>query len=253
MSTRVYVGNLPWSVHWQDLKDHMRQAGNVQFAEILIDPRTHRSKGCGIVEYSTPEEAQKAIETLNDSKIENTDRLIFVREDREDKKRPQNAGGNKNKDAHPASPQKNTQKSTEKSQSTTSQTQTPSSPSSSSSSSSSSQTKQAESPITEKQPQTTNTEGEATTTTTTTNKDKTGRQVFVGNLPYNTSWQDLKDHFRACGNVIRASVLKTFDGVSKGQGIVLYETTEGAEKAIQTLNNTEFQRRTIYVQLDKYA
>lgn len=27
--TRVYVGNLSWETEWQDLKDHMRQAGEV--------------------------------------------------------------------------------------------------------------------------------------------------------------------------------------------------------------------------------
>lgn len=33
-----------------------------------------------IVEYSTPEEAQNAIKTLNDTKLDETERLIFVRE-----------------------------------------------------------------------------------------------------------------------------------------------------------------------------
>lgn len=40
-----------------------------------------RSKGCGIVEYRTPMEAQTAINTLLDTELKG--RLIFVREDRE--------------------------------------------------------------------------------------------------------------------------------------------------------------------------
>lgn len=40
-----------------------------------------RSKGCGIVEYRTPMEAQQAINTLLDTELKG--RLIFVREDRE--------------------------------------------------------------------------------------------------------------------------------------------------------------------------
>jgi RNA recognition motif-containing protein len=32
---RVYVGNLSWNVKWQDLKDHMRSAGDVEHATIL--------------------------------------------------------------------------------------------------------------------------------------------------------------------------------------------------------------------------
>lgn len=32
---RVYVGNLSWSVKWQDLKDHMEAAGPVESATVL--------------------------------------------------------------------------------------------------------------------------------------------------------------------------------------------------------------------------
>jgi len=35
---------------------------------------------CSIVEFSTPEEAQNAIKTLNDTSLTDTDRMIFVRE-----------------------------------------------------------------------------------------------------------------------------------------------------------------------------
>lgn len=77
---RVYVGNLSWDVAWQDLKDHMRSAGNVVHAEVMTDA-SGRSKGCGIVEFSTPEEAKEACSTLSDSDLKG--RMIFVREDRE--------------------------------------------------------------------------------------------------------------------------------------------------------------------------
>ncbi|SOV22793.1 RNA-binding protein,putative [Plasmodium sp. DRC-Itaito] len=78
---RVYVGNLPWKVTWPILKNHMKKAGDVVRVDIFEDTQG-RSKGCGIVEYATYEEAQEAISSLNDSKLE--DRLIFVREDREE-------------------------------------------------------------------------------------------------------------------------------------------------------------------------
>merc|ERR1739848_763629 len=82
MGKRVYVGNLDWSVAWQDLKDHMRECGNVVYADVFKYD-DGRSKGCGIVEYETVEEAAKAISTLNNTELNN--RLVFVREDREDK------------------------------------------------------------------------------------------------------------------------------------------------------------------------
>jgi len=79
---RVYVGNLPFSTSWQDLKDHMRQAGNVTHCDIIAAPGTAMgSKGCGIVVYETPEEAQLAISTMSNTLIQG--RPIYVREDRE--------------------------------------------------------------------------------------------------------------------------------------------------------------------------
>ena len=78
---KLYVNNLPWNVSWQGLKDHFRSAGNVTRADVFTSA-DGRSKGCGIVEFSTPEEAAHAIRTLNDTML--NDRKIFVREDRED-------------------------------------------------------------------------------------------------------------------------------------------------------------------------
>ncbi|CAE8618290.1 unnamed protein product, partial [Polarella glacialis] len=77
---RVYVGNIDWKVSWQDLKDHMRTAGEVVFADIF-EEQNGRSKGVAVVEYKTPEDAQAAISKLNDTNL--GERLIFVREDRE--------------------------------------------------------------------------------------------------------------------------------------------------------------------------
>ncbi|EEB06488.2 RNA-binding protein [Schizosaccharomyces japonicus yFS275] len=77
---RVYVGNLPYQIRWNELKDFMRQAGHVLYAEILELPNG-LSKGCGIVEYSTRDEARRAVAMLSNQKL--MGRLIYVREDRE--------------------------------------------------------------------------------------------------------------------------------------------------------------------------
>lgn len=47
------------------------------FADVLTNA-AGRSKGCGIVEFSNPDEARKAIETLNDKEF--LGRPIFIRE-----------------------------------------------------------------------------------------------------------------------------------------------------------------------------
>ncbi|MBW0501021.1 hypothetical protein O181_040736 [Austropuccinia psidii MF-1] len=81
---RVYVGNLAFSVKWSDLKDFMREVGNVVFAEVMALPNG-MSKGCGVVEFSTREEAERAVKQLNDTTL--FGRQVFVREDREDEAR----------------------------------------------------------------------------------------------------------------------------------------------------------------------
>lgn len=75
--TRVYVHNLDWSVTWQLLKDHMRAAGEVLRAEVLLKPNG-QSRGYGYVEYSSMAEAKNAVRTLHDSML--LDRKISVRE-----------------------------------------------------------------------------------------------------------------------------------------------------------------------------
>ncbi|MBW0475713.1 hypothetical protein O181_015428 [Austropuccinia psidii MF-1] len=77
---RVYIGNLPYAIGWRELKDFMREAGEVTFAEVLMGP-DGRSKGCGVVEYSSGEGAQKAIAELSDKPL--LGRPVFIREDRE--------------------------------------------------------------------------------------------------------------------------------------------------------------------------
>ncbi|PHH78141.1 hypothetical protein CDD82_3193 [Ophiocordyceps australis] len=77
---RVYVGNLSYDVKWHHLKDFMRQAGEVIFADVLLLPNG-MSKGCGIVEYATRDQAQQAVTQLSNQNL--MGRLVYVREDRE--------------------------------------------------------------------------------------------------------------------------------------------------------------------------
>eukprot|EP01061_Rhynchopus_euleeides_P020806 TRINITY_DN3379_c0_g1_i1.p1 TRINITY_DN3379_c0_g1~~TRINITY_DN3379_c0_g1_i1.p1 ORF type:complete len:379 (+),score=163.37 TRINITY_DN3379_c0_g1_i1:48-1139(+) len=81
---RVIVGNLPWSASWQVLKDHFKEAGTVEHADVFYDYTTGQSKGIGVVEFKTPAEAQAAIDNLNHSEIRGRD--IWVREDRDGSK-----------------------------------------------------------------------------------------------------------------------------------------------------------------------
>jgi len=77
---RVYVGNLSYGTEWQDLKDVMREAGEVEYVDLFVGS-DGRSKGCAVVEYSSVKGAKNAVEVLHDKDVDG--RPIFVREDRE--------------------------------------------------------------------------------------------------------------------------------------------------------------------------
>jgi RNA recognition motif-containing protein len=70
MGKKLYVGNLPFSTTEQTLTDAFSQIGTVESVRLIIDRTSGRSKGFGFVEMSSDEEAQKAIEQLNNSQLE---------------------------------------------------------------------------------------------------------------------------------------------------------------------------------------
>lgn len=67
--SRVFVGNLAFGTNWQKLKDHFTQVGEVEFASVLLNP-DRTSKGCGMVNYHSHEEAMMAVELLGGSLLD---------------------------------------------------------------------------------------------------------------------------------------------------------------------------------------
>ncbi len=65
MSTKLYVGNLPWTLNDNDLKDTFKSHGNVVSAKIVMDRESGRSRGFGFVEMENDSEANSAIKALN--------------------------------------------------------------------------------------------------------------------------------------------------------------------------------------------
>ena len=80
MSNKLYVGNLDYSTTGDQLGELFAQAGKVVSAVVITDRYSGRSKGFGFVEMSSEEETQKAIKTLNGTKVQ--DREIVVNEAR---------------------------------------------------------------------------------------------------------------------------------------------------------------------------
>ncbi|KAH6557744.1 hypothetical protein KP509_1Z097200 [Ceratopteris richardii] len=72
---RVYVSKLPSSASWQDLKDHMRKAGDVTFAQVYRDGGGVK----GLVDYTNYEDMKYAIRKLDDSEFRNRYSRAYIR------------------------------------------------------------------------------------------------------------------------------------------------------------------------------
>ena len=89
MSTKLYVGSLPYSTTDAQLTDLFAQYGSVTSAKVITDKFTSQSRGFGFVEMATSEEAKRAIEALNGTKLEQ--RTLVVNEAKPQEKRERSA------------------------------------------------------------------------------------------------------------------------------------------------------------------
>ncbi|CAH1230602.1 SRSF1 [Branchiostoma lanceolatum] len=81
---RVLVSGLPPTGSWQDLKDHMREAGDVCFADVFRD-------GTGVVEFLRYEDMKYAVKHLDDSKFRSHEGEVTYIRVKEDS--PSSGGG----------------------------------------------------------------------------------------------------------------------------------------------------------------
>jgi RNA recognition motif-containing protein len=75
-------------------------------------------------------------------------------------------------------------------------------------------------------------------------------KLFVGNMPYNTNEEALKELFSQAGTVESVSIITDRNsGRSKGFGFVEMSTEEEAKKAIEILNEKDFEGRSLVVNI----
>lgn len=73
-------------------------------------------------------------------------------------------------------------------------------------------------------------------------------KLFVGSLDYSTTDSQLEEHFAAIGKVLSAKVIvDRYTGQGKGFGFVEMETEEIAKEAMNKLNGSQLNGRTIVV------
>lgn len=80
MSSKLYVGNLAYSVRDADLQDNFSEFGTVVSAKVMSDRETGQSKGFGFVEMASADQAQAAISALHGQNV--SGRALVVNEAR---------------------------------------------------------------------------------------------------------------------------------------------------------------------------
>ena len=74
------------------------------------------------------------------------------------------------------------------------------------------------------------------------------KKMYVGNIPYNATEQDLRELFSECGEIESLKIMKdNFTDRSKGFGFIEMANEEDAKKAIGTLNGKDFMGKALTV------
>ena len=88
---RLFVGNLSYRIVETDLQNHFGQAGVVSSVEIMFDKFTGKSRGFAFVQFSSAEEAERAVELLNGQDFDGRALTVNVAKPREE--RASSSGG----------------------------------------------------------------------------------------------------------------------------------------------------------------
>ena len=88
MSTKIYVGNLPYTVTDAIMESNFAEFGSVSSAKVMMDRETGRSKGFGFVEIGSAEAAQAAIKALDGMSVDGRSITVNLARPREEGRGP---------------------------------------------------------------------------------------------------------------------------------------------------------------------
>jgi RNA recognition motif-containing protein len=89
----VYVGNLPWGLSEEDLREAFEAFGEVVSVKIIKDKFTGRSRGFGFVEMPNQEEGESAISALNGKDLKGREIVVNQARPRRDDRGGEGGGG----------------------------------------------------------------------------------------------------------------------------------------------------------------
>ena len=88
---RLFVGNLSYQTAENDLQDFFAAAGSVSSVNLMMDKFTGKSRGFAFVEFTSENEATKAVEMFNGKELQGRPLTVNIARPREE--RPARSGG----------------------------------------------------------------------------------------------------------------------------------------------------------------
>src|SRR5882672_8116142 len=89
--SRLFVGNLAYQTMENDLQEYFSQAGVVTSVNLMLDKFTGKSRGFAFVEFSSADEANKAVEMFHGKDLQGRALTVNIARPREE--RPPRSGG----------------------------------------------------------------------------------------------------------------------------------------------------------------
>ncbi|MCY1722123.1 RNA-binding protein [Prolixibacteraceae bacterium Z1-6] len=91
----IYIGNLPFNLGEEDLREIFEEYGEVTSTKIISDKFSGRSKGFGFVEMDSDDDANKAIQELNNAEVGGRNIKVNESKPRENNERRGGGGGDR--------------------------------------------------------------------------------------------------------------------------------------------------------------
>lgn len=88
MDVRIYIANLSPETTEQDLQTMFSEAGSVSLVEVVMDPKSGRSRGFAFVTMPSQEEAEKAVQMFNEKDVNGHILRVNITLPREEKPAP---------------------------------------------------------------------------------------------------------------------------------------------------------------------
>ena len=91
--TRLFVGNLSYETMENDLQEYFSQAGIISSVNLMLDKFTGKSRGFAFIEFSSPTDANQAVEMFHNKEFQGRQLTVNIARPREDRPPMRGGGG----------------------------------------------------------------------------------------------------------------------------------------------------------------